>query len=81
MGFACQVLAPIVDGMLPFDVDTAAVLQDTLSVLASKEIKLTSLKTRGADDTETEQDAAQAVMAHAKKPSSHRYDEGMWFYC
>ena len=31
-----EVLAPIVDGLVPYDADMAAVLQDTLMVLASK---------------------------------------------
>ena len=39
-----QVLGGVVDGALPLEEDTSAVVRDTLAVLTSKEIKLSSLR-------------------------------------
>ena len=41
----CQeVLGGVVDGAIPLDDDTASVVRDTLGILTSKEIKLSSLR-------------------------------------
>ena len=51
-----------------FDEDGAAVLQDALAILSSKEIKLSTLRTKGVDDPDGEvMDVAQVVTATAKK--------------
>ncbi|XP_067654633.1 condensin-2 complex subunit D3-L-like isoform X2 [Haliotis asinina] len=64
----CQdILASAVDGVLPLDGESTAVLQDALTILGSKEIKLSSLKVRPHDDVAEEQDMAAVVMATAKK--------------
>ena len=45
----CQeVLGGVVDGAIPLDDDSASVVRDTLSILTSKEIKLSSLRRSAA---------------------------------
>ncbi|XP_041367044.1 condensin-2 complex subunit D3-like [Gigantopelta aegis] len=62
----CQdVLCYVVDGSIPLDEDVSAILQDSLMVLSSKEIKLASMKVKPNENEE--QDMATVVMATAKK--------------
>ncbi|XP_046375579.2 condensin-2 complex subunit D3-like isoform X1 [Haliotis rufescens] len=64
----CQdILGSAVDGVLPLEGESTAILQDALAILGSKEIKLSSLKVRPHDDVAEEQDMAAVVMATAKK--------------
>ncbi|XP_033751450.1 LOW QUALITY PROTEIN: condensin-2 complex subunit D3-like [Pecten maximus] len=60
-----EILGGIVDGIIPLD-EGSACLQDSLAILASKEIKLSSLKETREDATD-EQEMAAVVMATAKK--------------
>ncbi|KAL4224772.1 Condensin-2 complex subunit D3 [Mactra antiquata] len=62
-----EILGGVVDGILPVNTDTTDILKDALTILSSKEIKLSSLKVGPADDGDDEQEMAAAVMAVAKK--------------
>ncbi|KAL5008695.1 hypothetical protein ScPMuIL_014276 [Solemya velum] len=65
----CQeVLGAVVDGVMPLDEDSSALMQDALGILSSKEIKLSSLRSKPQEDVAgDEQEMAAVVMAHAKK--------------
>jgi hypothetical protein len=39
-----EVIGGLVDGAIPLDDDSVGVIRDTLAILASKEIKLTTLR-------------------------------------
>lgn len=60
----CQdVLGGVVDGRIKLTPDSLPMLQDTLSVLSSDEIKLASLKSRPEDVDQPTDQAEQAAMA------------------
>ncbi|XP_071500786.1 condensin-2 complex subunit D3-L-like [Diadema antillarum] len=63
-----EVLGAFVDGVLPLNEETSALLKDTLHILCSKEIKLASLhaKQTNPEDIVEEMQMAEAVMAQAK---------------
>ncbi|OWF35473.1 condensin-2 complex subunit D3-like isoform X2 [Mizuhopecten yessoensis] len=63
-----EILGGVVDDIIPLNEDSACLLQDSLAILASKEIKLSSLKVRNSEDVVAdEQEMAAVVMATAKK--------------
>ncbi|KAI0221272.1 Condensin-2 complex subunit D3 [Lamellibrachia satsuma] len=63
-----EVLAAVVDEVIPLDADTSTILQDTLSILSSKEIRLSSMQSKAQnDDIADEQDMAATVLNAAKK--------------
>lgn len=62
-----QVLGGVVDGALPHNEATNALLTDTLAILCCKQIKLHSLRSKpDEDEAVEEQDMAQAVVAAAQ---------------
>ncbi|XP_033638776.1 condensin-2 complex subunit D3-like [Asterias rubens] len=61
-----EVLAGIVDGVLPLDEDTNILLQDTLDILCCKEIKLASLRSKAPTDIDDRMEMAEAVINQAK---------------
>ncbi|KAJ8299265.1 hypothetical protein KUTeg_023325 [Tegillarca granosa] len=65
----CQViLGGVVDGIIPLNTESSALLQDSLHILSSKEIKLTSLRVKQNEDVVAdEQEMAAVVIAAAKK--------------
>ncbi|KAK3759512.1 hypothetical protein RRG08_045798, partial [Elysia crispata] len=68
-----EILAAVVDKVIPLNNDGSALLRDTLAVLSCKEIKLTTLRGRGLGSQEEEVEgpveaqAQAAVSAVAKK--------------
>ncbi|XP_069133274.1 condensin-2 complex subunit D3-L-like [Argopecten irradians] len=63
-----EILEGVVDGIIPLNEDSGTLLQDALTILASKEIKLSSLKAKNSEeDVADEQEMAAIVMATAKK--------------
>ena len=67
----CQdILNGCVEGSVKLDYE---LLQDTLSILASEEIKLMSLKTRNEDEEQPIEDVEGAVIAAAKKTLISQY--------
>ena len=50
--------AGVVDGIIPLDEETSALLRDGLAILTCKEIKLASMRTRNADDIVEQEDMA-----------------------
>ncbi|XP_052797938.1 condensin-2 complex subunit D3-like [Mya arenaria] len=63
-----EVLGGVVDNLLPINDDSRDLIKDTLAILSSKEIKLSSLKVRPAEEMALdEQEMAAVVMATAKK--------------
>ncbi|KAK7500453.1 hypothetical protein BaRGS_00008360, partial [Batillaria attramentaria] len=62
-----EVLGAFVDGILPFDEDSHNLLQDTLAILSSKEIKLASLRSKPMEEPTDEMELANAAMATVKK--------------
>ncbi|KAK3583282.1 hypothetical protein CHS0354_011171 [Potamilus streckersoni] len=63
-----EVLGGVVDGLLPLNDSTCHILKDTLVILSSKEIKLSTLKARHNEEMASdEQEMAAVVVAAAKK--------------
>ncbi|XP_078589541.1 condensin-2 complex subunit D3-like [Branchiostoma floridae x Branchiostoma japonicum] len=60
-----EVLEGFVDNVLPLNAETSQILQDTLSILSCKEIKLASLKANAEEDALNEGDAAGAAFHRA----------------
>ncbi|KAM7435860.1 Condensin-2 complex subunit D3 [Porites harrisoni] len=66
-GKLCQeVLGCFTDGVISLDQDSAAVLKDALLILSSKNIKLSSMRTKAAEDLADEGDAAGAAIVQAR---------------
>ncbi|XP_031558321.1 condensin-2 complex subunit D3-like isoform X2 [Actinia tenebrosa] len=66
-GKLCQeVLGAITDGDIPLDEESGALVKDALKVLCSKGIKLSSMRTKAADDMADEGDAAGAALVQAR---------------
>ncbi|CAG5124901.1 unnamed protein product, partial [Candidula unifasciata] len=62
------ILAAVADRMIPLDHAGSEILHDALAILSCKEIKLSTLRTKGVEDTgEEAEDMAQIVTATAKK--------------
>ncbi|XP_074660427.1 condensin-2 complex subunit D3-L-like [Tubulanus polymorphus] len=62
-----EILGGVVDEIIPFDDKSLPLLQDSLSILCCKEIKLSTLRHKTGDDLEEQQELAEAVVATAKK--------------
>lgn len=62
-----EILAGVVDGIIPLDTEGVIVLQDTLVILGCKEIKLSLIVNKTPDENMDEEDMAAAVIATAKK--------------
>ncbi|XP_064635825.1 condensin-2 complex subunit D3-L-like [Lineus longissimus] len=62
-----DILGTMAEGDLVVDVDSSPLLQDTLAILASKEIKLSSMKSKPPEEIYDEQEAATALVEKAKK--------------
>ncbi|XP_071957014.1 condensin-2 complex subunit D3-L-like, partial [Antedon mediterranea] len=61
-----ETIASVVDDILPLDKHTSILLQDTLTIMSSKEIKLSSLRSKSIDEPADEMEMAGAVMQQAK---------------
>ncbi|XP_067910020.1 condensin-2 complex subunit D3 isoform X2 [Heterodontus francisci] len=66
---ANNILACFVDGVLPLDMEANELLSDTFVVMSCKEIKLSSMRTKPADEAEVDDEMAMAnaVMQAAQK--------------
>ena len=62
-----EILAGVVDGIIPLDSEGVIILQDTLVILCCEEIKLSLIANKTSDDNMDEEDMAAAVIATAKK--------------
>ncbi|BFZ04274.1 hypothetical protein BsWGS_07314 [Bradybaena similaris] len=63
-----EILAAVADRIIPLDTAGSQILHDALSILSCKEIKLSTLRSKGVEDTgEEAEDMAQIVTATAKK--------------
>ncbi|XP_027044721.1 condensin-2 complex subunit D3-like [Pocillopora damicornis] len=66
-GKLCQeVLGGFTDGDITLDSDSASVLKDALLILSSKNIKLSSMKAKAAEDLADEGDVAGAAIVEAR---------------
>nr|XP_058971616.1 condensin-2 complex subunit D3-L-like [Pocillopora verrucosa] len=66
-GKLCQeVLGGFTDGDITLDPDSASVLKDALLILSSKNIKLSSMKAKAAEDLADEGDVAGAAIVEAR---------------
>ncbi|GFR84018.1 condensin-2 complex subunit D3-like, partial [Elysia marginata] len=61
-----EILAAVVDKIIPLNKEGSALLQDTLAVLSCKEIKLTSLRGRGFGGQDEEVDGPLEAQAQAQ---------------
>ncbi|KAH9495174.1 Condensin-2 complex subunit D3 [Bulinus truncatus] len=62
-----QVLSAIVDKIIPLDAEGSQLLIDALAILSCKEIKLSTMRNKGHEETDETVDLAQMVTATAKK--------------
>ncbi|XP_077865348.1 condensin-2 complex subunit D3-L-like [Saccoglossus kowalevskii] len=77
MSKLCQeVLGSVADNLMPYDENSCNLLRDSLAILASKEIKLTSLRSKASDDMDeevadvagvAEQKIKTTIISHAVK--------------
>ncbi|XP_048580995.1 condensin-2 complex subunit D3 [Nematostella vectensis] len=66
-GKLCQeVLGAITDGAIPLDEDSGSLLKDTLTILNSRGIKLSSMRAKAADEMADEGDDAGAAIVQAR---------------
>ena len=61
-----EILGGIVDEVIPLDDDSVGVVRDTLAVLKSKEIKLSSLRRNVGEELAEEGDQVGAAVATAQ---------------
>ncbi|CAG2210196.1 NCAPD3 [Mytilus edulis] len=65
---AQEILGGVVDGIIPLNEKSSVLLKDTLAILSSKEIKLSSLRAKPQDEMAgDDEERAAVVMAVAKK--------------
>ncbi|XP_063400127.1 condensin-2 complex subunit D3-L-like [Mytilus trossulus] len=65
---AQEILGGVVDGIIPLNDKSSVLLKDTLAILSSKEIKLSSLRAKPQDEMAgDDEERAAVVMAVAKK--------------
>ncbi|KAK6973017.1 Condensin-2 complex subunit D3 [Biomphalaria glabrata] len=64
-----EILSAVVDKVIPLDAEGSQILIDALAILSSREIKLSTLRGKGSEETpdETTIDLAKVVTATAKK--------------
>ncbi|CAL1547494.1 unnamed protein product [Lymnaea stagnalis] len=62
-----EILSAVVDKIIPLDENGSQLLRDALAILSSKEIKLSTMRGRGAEDTDEITDVVQLVTDTAKK--------------